>query len=28
MNVTWPKYTRAEDRYLDINNTKTVMTGY
>ncbi len=28
MNVTWPKYTRTEDRYLDINNASTVMTGY
>jgi Carboxylesterase type B len=28
MNVTWPQYTRSEDRYLDINNTLTVMTGY
>ncbi len=27
-NVTWPQYTRAEDRYLDINNASTVMTGY
>jgi para-nitrobenzyl esterase len=28
MNVTWPQYTRAEDRYLDINITPTVMSGY
>jgi para-nitrobenzyl esterase len=28
MNVTWPQYTLAEDRYLDINNISTVMTGY
>ena len=28
MNVTWPQYTRAGDRYLDINTTSTVMTGY
>jgi para-nitrobenzyl esterase len=28
MNVTWPRYTRAEDRYLDINDTPTVMSGY
>ncbi|MEI6841630.1 MAG: carboxylesterase family protein [Methanomicrobiales archaeon] len=28
MNVTWPKYTRAEDRYLDINTTLSVLSGY
>jgi len=28
MNVTWPQYTRAEDRYLDINITPMVMSGY
>jgi len=28
MNVTWPQYTRAEDRYLNINNVSTVMSGY
>ncbi len=28
MGVTWPQYTRAEDRYLDINNVSTVMSGY
>jgi len=28
MNVTWPRYTRDEDRYLDINNVSTVMSGY
>jgi para-nitrobenzyl esterase len=28
MNVTWPKYTLAEDRYLDINDTPTIKSGY
>ena len=28
MNVTWPQYTRADDRYLDINNASTVMSDY
>ncbi len=28
MNVTWPRYTRADGRYLDINITPTVETGY
>jgi len=28
MDVTWPQYTRAEGRYLDINNVSTVMSGY
>lgn len=28
MNVTWPRYTREEDRYLDINDTTTIMSGY
>ncbi len=28
VNVTWPQYTRADGRYLDINNVSTVMTGY
>jgi para-nitrobenzyl esterase len=28
MNVTWPQYTRAGGRYLDINDTPTVMSGY
>jgi para-nitrobenzyl esterase len=27
MKVTWPKYTRADGRYLDINVTPTVMSG-
>jgi len=28
MKVTWPQYTRAADRYLDINNVSTVMSDY
>ncbi len=28
MNITWPQYTRADGRYLDINNVSTVMSGY
>jgi para-nitrobenzyl esterase len=28
MNITWPRYTRAGDRYLDINTTPLVETGY
>ena len=28
VNVTWPQYTRAADRYLDINNVSTVMSDY
>jgi para-nitrobenzyl esterase len=28
MGVTWPQYTRADGRYLDINNVSTVMTCY
>ncbi len=28
MNVTWPRYTRADDQYLDIDITPTVETGY
>ena len=28
MNVTWPRYTRADGRYLDINVTPSVETGY
>ncbi len=28
MNVTWPKYTREKDQYLDINITPTVMSGH
>ena len=28
MNVTWPRSTREEDRYLDINMVPTVMSGY
>ncbi len=28
MNVTWPQYTRTGDRYLDINDTPTVKSGY
>jgi para-nitrobenzyl esterase len=28
VNVTWPQYTRADGRYLDINNVSTVMTSY
>ncbi len=27
MNVTWPKYTREQGQYLDINVTPTVMSG-
>ena len=28
MDVTWPHYTRKEDRYLDINTTPSVLSGY
>jgi para-nitrobenzyl esterase len=28
MDVTWPQYTKATDRYLDINNVPMVMSGY
>jgi para-nitrobenzyl esterase len=28
VSVTWPQYTRADGRYLDINNVSTVMSGY
>ena len=28
MNVTWPRFTQTGDRYLDINDTPTVMSGY
>ncbi|MCX6699161.1 MAG: carboxylesterase family protein, partial [Methanomicrobiales archaeon] len=28
VDVTWPQYTRADGRYLDINNVSTVMSGY
>ena len=27
MNVTWPRYTKEEGRYLDINDPPTVMSG-
>ncbi len=28
LNVTWPKYTRAGDRYLEIGNISVVKSGY
>jgi para-nitrobenzyl esterase len=28
MNVTWPRYTREEDRYLDISDPPAVMSGH
>lgn len=28
MDVTWPEYTKATDRYLDINTKLSVLSGY
>jgi para-nitrobenzyl esterase len=28
MNITWPQYTKATDKYLDINTTLSVLSGY
>ena len=28
VDATWPQYTRADGRYLDINNVTTVLSGY